>query len=66
MDGSINVLVLVKTETNEKYFFLYTDDNQAECLRQIERFAANPELSMTWYDAVMLSDRVRKGLVERR
>lgn len=29
-------------------------------LRQLGRFASNPELSFTWYDATMLSQRIRE------
>jgi hypothetical protein len=54
----INVLALVKGE--ERYVFLYSDENRAEVLRTLGRFASNPELSFTWYDAAVLSQRVRQ------
>ena len=54
----INVLALVKGE--ERYVFLYDDSSRAETLRTLGRFASNPELSMTWYDAAVLSQKVRK------
>lgn len=56
----INVLALVKGV--ERYVFLYDNnkDSKAECLRQLGRFASNPELSFTWYDAAVLSQRVRE------
>jgi hypothetical protein len=53
----INVLALVKGE--ERYVFLYDDDNRAETLRVLGRFASNPELSFTWYDAAVLSQKIR-------
>lgn len=53
----INVLALVKGE--ERYVFLYDDDNRAETLRMLGRYASNPELSFTWYDAAILSQKIR-------
>ena len=64
MDGDINVLCLVKQD--ERYVWLYDDASRAEVLRMLGRFASNPDLSFTWYDAAMLSQKIRKGLVERR
>jgi hypothetical protein len=54
----INVLALVKGA--ERYVFLYNDANRAETLRTLGRFASNPELSFTWYDAAVLSQRIRQ------
>jgi hypothetical protein len=54
----INVLALVKGE--ERYIFLFDDQNRAEALRTLGRFASNPELSFTWYDAAVLSQKIRK------
>jgi len=53
----INVLALVKGE--ERYIFLYDDNNRSETLRTLGRYASNPELSFTWYDAAVLSQKVR-------
>ena len=58
MTQDINVLALVKGE--ERYIFLYDDDNRAEALRTLGRFASNPELSFTWYDAAVLSQKIRQ------
>jgi len=54
----INVLALVKG--GERYIFLYDDAHRAEVLRQFGKFAADPELSFTWYDAAVLSQKVRQ------
>lgn len=58
MTRDINVLALVKGE--ERYIFLFDDGNRAEALRTLGRFASNPELSFTWYDAAVLSQKIRK------
>ena len=57
MTTEINVLALVKG--TERYIFLFDDENRVETLRQLGRFAANPELSFTWYDAAVMSQKVR-------
>ena len=58
MSQDINVLALVKGE--ERYVFLFDDAHKAEVLRTLGRFASNPELSFTWYDAAVLSQKVRQ------
>jgi len=54
----INVLALVKGE--ERYIFLFDDANRADALRTLGRYASNPELSFTWYDAAVLSQKIRQ------
>ena len=54
----INVLALVKGE--ERYIFLFDDNHRAETLRTFGRYASNPELSFTWYDAAVLSQKLRQ------
>lgn len=58
MPQDINVLALVKGA--ERYVFLYDDASTAETLRVLGRFASNPELSFTWYDAAVLSQKIRQ------
>ena len=54
----INVLALLKGE--ERYVFLYDDRSTDQVLQTLGRYAADPELSFTWYDAAVLSQRVRQ------
>lgn len=58
MSHEINVLALVKGE--ERYIFLYDDARRSEVLRVLGRFASDPELSFTWYDAAVLSQKIRQ------
>ncbi|MBA3480255.1 MAG: hypothetical protein H0T51_00435 [Pirellulales bacterium] len=60
MNDDVNVLALVKGR--ERYIFLYEDSQKAEALRVLGRFASNPELSFTWYDAAVLSQKVRHNV----
>jgi len=56
-DDDINVLALVKGK--ERYIFLFDDTQRADALRTLGRFASNTNLSFTWYDAAVLSQKVR-------
>jgi hypothetical protein len=55
--NDINVLAFIKGE--ERYLFLYKDETRSETLKTLGRFASNPELNFSWYDAAVLSQRVR-------
>ncbi len=57
MNQDINVLALVKG--SERYVFLFDDSSRAETLRTLGRYASNPDLSFTWYDAAVLSQKIR-------
>ena len=59
MNDDINVLALVKGK--ERYIFLYDDAHRADTLRMLGRHASNPELSFSWYDAAVLSQKVRQS-----
>ena len=55
----INVIALVKG--GERYVFLYDDESRAEALRVLGRYASNPDLSFSWYDAAVLGQKVRQN-----
>ncbi len=58
MSDDINVLALVKG--SEKYIFLYDDGNRSRALRVLGRYASCSELSFSWYDAAILSQKIRR------
>ena len=58
MFTALNVLYLFTDA--DKYIYVFDDDNRDATLRQIARDAANPELSLSWYDAAVLSKKVRE------
>lgn len=62
MPRAMNVLALVKNE--ERYVFLYDDTSIDKLLRTLGQYAADPDLSFSWYDAAVLSQRVRKFAAE--
>jgi len=57
VSDDVNVLALVKGE--ERYIFMYEDSQQAQALRMLGRHASNPKLSFSWYDAAVLSKKIR-------
>ena len=58
MSEDINVVALVKGA--ERYIFLYDDENRSRALRVLGRYASSPELSFSWYDAAILSQKIRR------
>jgi hypothetical protein len=59
--NDLNVLALVKGE--ERYIFLFDEESRAETLRTLGRYASNPDLSFSWYDAAVLSQKIRETAV---
>lgn len=62
MHDGVNMIAMVKDE--ERFVFLYDDESPAEVLRTFGQYAADPELNFSWYDAAVLSQRVRASLAE--
>ena len=58
MERGINVIALVKDA--ERYIFLYDNESAPALMQTLGRFAGDPELSFTWYDAAVLSQKVRR------
>ena len=58
MQRQVNVLALLKD--GERYVFLYDDRSLPQLLQTLGRYAADPELSFSWYDAAVLSQKVRR------
>lgn len=62
MSKDINILALAKGE--ERYIFLYNDRTRNETLRTLGRYASNTELSFSWYDAAVMSQKIRRARSE--
>lgn len=58
MQRGINVLALVRGE--ERYVFLYDDESADQLLRTLGEYAADPELTFSWYDAAVMSQRIAR------
>ena len=59
MSDGVNMIAMVKDE--DRFVFLYDDQSPAEVLRTFGQYAADPELNFSWYDAAVLSQRVREA-----
>lgn len=44
---------------DDRYVLLYTDATRWQALATIGRWASDPELSFTWFDAAMASQKIR-------
>lgn len=62
MARGVNVLALLKN--GERYVFLYDDQSTEQLLQTLGRYASDPDLSFSWYDAAVLSQRVKQGTTE--
>ena len=58
MTREMNVLALVKD--SERYIFLYDEESADSLLQTMGQYAADKDLSFTWYDAAVLSQKVRR------
>ena len=58
-DDDLHVAALAKG--CERYVFVYCAAQRVEVIKRISVFAADPDLSLTWYDAAMLAHKVREG-----
>ena len=57
MPQEVNVLVLLKGL--EQYVFVYDDHSHPELLQTIRDHAADPRLSLTWFDVNVLTRKAR-------
>ena len=56
--GELNVVV-VKKDT-EKYIFTFQDGDAVQALMVTGNYAANPDLSFSWFDAACVCKRIRE------
>jgi hypothetical protein len=54
----VNVLALIKGE--ERYIYVYDDESRPDLLQAFRHQAAESSLSLTWFDAAVLSRRARE------
>jgi hypothetical protein len=53
-----NVLALIKG--NERYIFVYDDESRQPLIDAFRDQAADPNLTFTWFDAAVLTDKARE------
>jgi len=58
----LSILALIKGK--ERYIFVYDDDSRESLLDAIRDQASHPHLSLTWFDAAILTERARQQSLE--
>jgi hypothetical protein len=58
MTREYNVLALVKGK--ERYIFVFDDESRQELIEVFREQAADPGLSFSWYDAAVMTQKVRE------
>jgi hypothetical protein len=53
-----NVLALIKGA--ERYVYVYDDESRATLINTLRDQAADPQVSLTWFDAAVLIDKARQ------
>jgi hypothetical protein len=56
--SDVNVLALFKGE--EKFIFLYDDNSRDELISAFRDAAADPTVSLSWFDAAVLTERAKQ------
>jgi hypothetical protein len=56
--SAFNILALIKA--NERYVYIYDDDSRDPLLEAFRAGAANPDLSFSWHDAAVLTEKARE------
>jgi hypothetical protein len=62
MPAELNVLALLKGR--ERYVFVYDDASHAQLLEVMSEQAADPRLSLTWFDATVLKSKVHEQVAD--
>jgi hypothetical protein len=58
LTNEFNVLALIKGE--ERFVFVYDDASRGALIDTIRDLAADPQLTLTWFDALVLTKKARE------
>ena len=58
MAREFNVLAMIKG--GERYVFVYDDDSRQSLIDAFRDHAADPQLSLSWFDAALLTEKARE------
>ncbi len=62
MGREFNVLALIKGD--EHYVYVYDDDSEQELIDALRDHAADPRLTLSWFDASVLTRKAREQQAE--
>jgi len=54
----LNVLALIKG--SERFIYVYDDDSRDDVLTAVRDAAADPAVSLNWFDAAVLTERAKQ------
>lgn len=60
LEADKDLLILALTKGCDRYVFTYHAHQSLKMLRHLGSLAADEDLSFSWYDAAVLSQKVRK------
>jgi hypothetical protein len=58
VQNELSVLALIKG--NERFIYVFDDSSREMLINAIRDQAANPGVSLSWFDAAVLTERVRQ------
>lgn len=58
MPREFNILALIKGE--ERFIFVYDDESRAQLIDALRDQAADPRLTLSWFDAAVLTEKARE------
>jgi hypothetical protein len=58
LTDDVNVLALIKGE--EHFIFVYDDASRPQLIDNFRDLAANPEVNLSWFDAMVLTTKARE------
>lgn len=58
MAVELNVIALIKGD--EHYVYVYDDESRAALLETLQEQAADPRLSLNWFDAAVLTQKAQE------
>jgi hypothetical protein len=56
-----NILALIKGE--ERFVFVYDDESRTELIDALRDQAADPRLTLNWFDAAVLTEKAREQAI---
>lgn len=54
----VNMVGIEKAD-GHNFIFIFTEETKADAMRALERFAADARFSLSWYDAAVMSQKIR-------
>jgi hypothetical protein len=56
----VNVFITLLQKTDGQTFvWIWDEDRKAETLKEVGKFAADPDIPFSWYDAAVISQKIR-------